>query len=90
MSVDGESRVKDVVEKAGKTFGVPVKLTGFVRYQLGEGIDRGPQGELRRGSWRRWRGLREGRPGALPLDPAGAVGPRPHFLDGWLMNAMPR
>jgi O-antigen biosynthesis protein WbqV len=22
----------------------------------------------------------EGRPGALPLDPAGAVGPRPHFI----------
>jgi len=38
--VDGESRVRDVVEKAAKTLGVPVKLTGFVRYQLGEGIEK--------------------------------------------------
>ncbi len=34
---DGESRVKAVLSKAG------VKLTGFARFQLGEGIDR-PQG----------------------------------------------
>jgi len=34
---DGESRVKAVVEKAG------VKLAGFERFQLGEGIDK-PQG----------------------------------------------
>ena len=34
---DGESRVKAVVEKAG------VKLAGFARFQLGEGIDK-PQG----------------------------------------------
>ena len=38
--VDGETRIKDVVEKAGKTLGAPVKLTGFVRYQLGEGIEK--------------------------------------------------
>jgi elongation factor Ts len=38
--VDGESRVKDVIEKAGKTLGAPVKLAGFVRYQLGEGIEK--------------------------------------------------
>jgi elongation factor Ts len=37
---DGESRVKDVVQKAG------AKLTGFARFQLGEGIDRGPQGDF--------------------------------------------
>jgi elongation factor Ts len=37
---DGESRVKDVVHKAG------AKLTGFARFQLGEGIDRGPQGDF--------------------------------------------
>jgi len=35
---DGESRVKAVVAKAGG------KLTGFARFQLGEGVDRGPQG----------------------------------------------
>ncbi|GAA0578574.1 translation elongation factor Ts [Craurococcus roseus] len=34
---DGESRVKAVAQKAG------VKLTGFARFQLGEGIDK-PQG----------------------------------------------
>jgi len=38
--IDGESRVKDVLEKAGKSFGAPVKLAGFVRYQLGEGIEK--------------------------------------------------
>ena len=38
--VDGESRVKDAIEKASKTFGAPVKLAGFVRYQLGEGIEK--------------------------------------------------
>ena len=38
--VDGESRVKDVIEKAGKTLGSPVKLAGFIRYQLGEGIEK--------------------------------------------------
>ena len=31
---DGESRVRAVVKKAG------AKLTGFARFQLGEGIDR--------------------------------------------------
>jgi elongation factor Ts len=38
--VDGESRVKDVVAKAAKDLGMPVALTGFARFQLGEGIDR--------------------------------------------------
>lgn len=38
--VDGESRIKDVVAKAAKDLGADVKLTGFVRYQLGEGIEK--------------------------------------------------
>jgi len=38
--VDGESRVAQVIEKASKDLGSPVKLTGFVRYQLGEGIEK--------------------------------------------------
>jgi elongation factor Ts len=42
--VDGESRVKAVVEAASKTFGAPVKVGGFVRFQLGEGIEK-PQGD---------------------------------------------
>ena len=38
--VDGESRVKDVVAKAAKELGAPVKLAGFVRYALGEGVEK--------------------------------------------------
>jgi elongation factor Ts len=38
--VDGESRVKQVVEQAAKAVGAPVKLAGFVRMALGEGIER--------------------------------------------------
>jgi elongation factor Ts len=37
---DGESRVRAVIKKAGG------KLTGFARFQLGEGIDRGPGGDF--------------------------------------------
>ena len=37
---DGESRVKAVLQKAG------AKLLGFARFQLGEGIDRGPSGDF--------------------------------------------
>ena len=37
---DGESRVKAIVQKSGG------KLTGFARFQLGEGVDRGPQGDF--------------------------------------------
>ena len=38
--VDGETRISKVIENAVKTLGTPVKLTGFVRYQLGEGIEK--------------------------------------------------
>ncbi|MDF1793391.1 MAG: translation elongation factor Ts [Thalassobaculaceae bacterium] len=38
--VDGETRVAKVVENAGKEIGAPVKLSAFVRVQLGEGIER--------------------------------------------------
>ena len=38
--IDGESRVSEVIEKAAKDLGAPVKLAGFVRYQLGEGIEK--------------------------------------------------
>jgi len=36
--IDGESRVKQVVEKAAKEIGAPVAITGFARMALGEGI----------------------------------------------------
>ncbi len=39
--VDGETRISKVVEAAAKELGAPVKVTGFVRFQLGEGIDKG-------------------------------------------------
>jgi elongation factor Ts len=38
--IDGESRVSKVVEAAAKQAGKPIKVTGFVRMQLGEGIDK--------------------------------------------------
>jgi elongation factor Ts len=37
---DGETRVRAVVAKAG------AKLSGFARFQLGEGVDRGPGGDF--------------------------------------------
>lgn len=38
--VDGESRVSAVIERAAKEVGAPVKLAGFRRFALGEGIER--------------------------------------------------
>ena len=38
--LDGESRISQVVEKAAKALGAPIKLAAFVRYQLGEGIEK--------------------------------------------------
>jgi elongation factor Ts len=37
---DGKIKVRAVVEAAAKAAGKPIKLTGFVRMQLGEGIDK--------------------------------------------------
>ena len=38
--IDGESKVGDVVKRAEKDVGAPIKVTRFVRYALGEGIAR--------------------------------------------------
>jgi elongation factor Ts len=38
--VDGETKVGKVVENAAKEIGAPVKLVGFVRFALGEGIEK--------------------------------------------------
>ncbi len=38
--VDGETKVKDVVAKLAKELGTGVELTGFIRYALGEGIEK--------------------------------------------------
>ncbi len=38
--IDGKTRIKDVVTAAGKDEGHPIKLTGFFRFALGEGIEK--------------------------------------------------
>ena len=38
--IDGETRVKAVLEQLAGTLDTPVAVSGFVRYQLGEGIER--------------------------------------------------
>jgi len=38
--IDGESKVSKVLEQAGKDLGAPVEIAGFVRFQLGEGVER--------------------------------------------------
>lgn len=38
--IDGETKVADVVKNAEKDAGAPIKVTGFVRYALGEGIEK--------------------------------------------------
>ncbi|HZF34585.1 MAG TPA: translation elongation factor Ts [Candidatus Angelobacter sp.] len=38
--IDNESKIKDVIAKAAKEVGAPVKVAGFVRMALGEGIER--------------------------------------------------
>ncbi len=38
--IDGETRVSKVVEGAAKDVGAPVKIASFVRFQLGEGIEK--------------------------------------------------
>ena len=38
--IDGESRVKAALEKAGKDAGAPIRIAGFVRLVLGEGVER--------------------------------------------------
>ncbi|MEW5726582.1 MAG: translation elongation factor Ts [Pseudomonadota bacterium] len=38
--IDQENKISKVVENAAKDVGAPVKLTGFVRFALGEGIEK--------------------------------------------------
>jgi elongation factor Ts len=39
--IDGETRVAKVIDAEAKKIGAPIKVTGFVRFALGEGIERG-------------------------------------------------
>jgi elongation factor Ts len=43
--IDGESQVAKVLEKASKDLGAPVKIVGYVRFAVGEGIDK-PVGDF--------------------------------------------
>src|SRR3546814_9116163 len=38
--IDGETQVGKAVEKAAKDAGAPIEVTGFVRFQLGEGVEK--------------------------------------------------
>jgi elongation factor Ts len=38
--IDGETQISKVLEKASKELGAPVEIAGFVRFQVGEGIDK--------------------------------------------------
>ncbi len=38
--IDGETRIEKAIENLGEEAGAPVKLTGFVRFELGEGIEK--------------------------------------------------
>lgn len=40
--VDGESRVSKVVDAAAKTAGKPIRVAGFARFALGEGVEKPP------------------------------------------------
>jgi elongation factor Ts len=40
--VDGERRIAEVVNDAAKSIGSPIRVTGFARFALGEGIERRP------------------------------------------------
>jgi len=38
--VDGEKRVREVIKAAEKDLGQPIRIAGFLRFQLGEGIEK--------------------------------------------------
>ncbi len=41
--IDGETRISKVLENAGKQVGGEIALKGFVRFELGQGIDKGEE-----------------------------------------------
>jgi elongation factor Ts len=38
--MDGKTRISQVIEDAGKQIGTSIKITGFIRYNIGEGIEK--------------------------------------------------
>lgn len=41
--IDNENRIEKVLEQKSKEIGAPIKITGFIRYELGEGIEKEEQ-----------------------------------------------
>ena len=44
--IDGETRISKVLENAAGNIGAPVELTGFARFELGEGVDKGEEADF--------------------------------------------
>ena len=44
--IDGETRISKVLENAAGDVGAPVELTGFARFELGEGVDEGEEADF--------------------------------------------
>ncbi len=40
FAIDGETKVADAIKAAEKDAGAPIKVTGFVRFALGEGVEK--------------------------------------------------
>jgi elongation factor Ts len=40
FAIDGETQISKLLEKAGKEFGAPVSIDGFVRFKVGDGIEK--------------------------------------------------
>jgi elongation factor Ts len=43
--IDGESRISKVIEAAANSAGSPIKIAGFIRFALGEGVERTAEAE---------------------------------------------
>ncbi len=44
--IDQETPIAKVIEKAAKELGAPITITGFYRFAVGEGIDKGDSGDF--------------------------------------------
>lgn len=44
--IDGETRIEKVLENAAGGVGAPIALKGFVRFELGEGVDKGEEADF--------------------------------------------
>ncbi len=44
--IDGETRISKVLENAAADVGAEVKLKGFVRFELGQGVDKGEEADF--------------------------------------------